>query len=443
MKQFGHFLLLISTIVSFSSCSAFQKGGESMREIGNFFEHVDTGVSLPEDAVYPKGRIFPYMGYSGIHVEDATNGFTVAGHHYGSLTLQKEKLHLAKVAGLSYIFGVGLDGTFVKEPPLTYTPQLLRDTVRQQVLEVVNDPFVLWWYVRPEELRMWRPEEDEYLRIATETIRQNDPHDRPIWMYDPNHRNAESLMKTGRYLDIIGKGCYANAAGHQDSRIWIRWSIDQETTACRELEKLDGRPRTPLVMPQMSKDPDDPALDGMIPTWARHDVYLGLMAGAKGVCIFSLFPRAAITRTHKIHYEAFSRIGKELTGELNLGKVFLFGEERSDLVIQQTEGPATVELYTGPKNKLEENTTSQEERQRHLTTYPALMSKEISYAGSRYLFSCNSTQEQIVCEVSGIPQEGVIIEKVFDGKRVDAPDGSLTLTFDPWQARCIRISRAE
>lgn len=84
-----------------------------------------------------------------------------------------------------------------------------------------------------------------YLRIVSETIRAHDPRHRPVWMYDPNHRTREGLVATGRYLDIIGKGTYVNGAGYQDDRIWGRWSMEQETSACADLVALDGRVRNP------------------------------------------------------------------------------------------------------------------------------------------------------------------------------------------------------
>ena len=33
---------------------------------------------------------------------------------------------------------------------------------------------------------------------VTEAIRETDPHNRPVWMYDPNHRTSEPLVGTGR-----------------------------------------------------------------------------------------------------------------------------------------------------------------------------------------------------------------------------------------------------
>ena len=436
LMQYAIPFTLAGLVINSVGCSTAQVNSNAQED---FFAYVDTGKDLPEDKIYPQGRIFPYMGYSGKHEEDAANGFTAAGHHYGLMTQQKDKLAAAKEAGLPYLFGVGMQGRFVHDPPLQFTEEQLKDTVRQQVLEVVDDPYVLWWYLLPEEMRFWRAEEMDYMRIATETIREHDPHGRPIIMYEPNNRTTKSLVKTGAYQDIIAKGCYVNAVGHQDSRIWIRWSMEQEMVACEQLEKQDGRLRTPLMMPQMSRDQEDPALDSMVRAWARHDVYLGMMTGAKGVLIWSLFPRQQLMRSHKIHYDAFSEAGMELTRELNLGKVFLFGEEKADLTVQQTEGIREVELYIGPKNKIEENTTSDEERERYLKAYPALTTREISYAGRRYLFLCNSSTEPMVCEVEGLPRYAKV-ERLFVGKGEESSGVPLCVRLAPWEVECLRLS---
>lgn len=430
--------LLCGFVVAITGCCSLCVQEDKNAE---FFAYVDTGEDLPEEGFYPQGRKFVYMGYSGINEQDAQNGFSVGGHHYGPMELQKKELASAKAAGLPYIYAVGLEGSFVNEKLIGFDKDALRETVKRQVLEVVDDPYVLWWYIKPEEMRMWIDEEVEYLRIAYETIRDNDPHGRPIWMYDPNHRTADYLKRTGKYLDIIGKGCYVNRIGNMDSRIWVRWTMDQETTACEDLESLDGRKRTPIVMPEMIFAPEDTALDPLIPAWARHDTYLGLMTGAKGVCIFSLFPRPELKRTHKEYYDAYSKIGKELTGDLDLGKVFLFGQSRDNLSIEQLSGLQEVQLYTGPRNEVEKNTMSEEEMKKHLLHYPALTTKEITYAGKVYLFLCNSSKDPMACRIAGIPKgETISVVELFHNQPIDAPKGTCEINLGPWGAKCIGIS---
>ena len=435
-------ILITLFIISPLLHAAVTEQEELKIKLERFFSPVDSGMELPADKIYPEGRIMPFMGYSGKNETDAKNGFTVGGHHYGALSKQPEKLANAKAAGLPYIYGVGLEGSFhKKENPIKFTEESLKAEIKKQVLAVADDPFVLWWYVKPEELRMWRKNEKEYLRIVTETIRETDPEKRPVWMYDPNHRNSDGLKATGAFLDIIGKGCYVNLAGYEADRSWVRWTIDQETTACRELEKQDSKKRTPILMPQLSQDPFDPEDDKMIATWVRHDIYLGLMSGAKGVAIWSLFKRRGVKRTHHIFYEAYATVAQELKGPDGLGEVFLFGEDKNDLTITQTLGPKTIELFTGPRNKLEDGTISEAEKKKHTFNYPALATREISFAGKRYLFLCNSTRENLACEISGFPGAGIKLEEHFSKKPHEIENQKISLDFKPWEARCILITK--
>lgn len=112
------------------------------------------------------------------------------------------------------------------EKPLDLSIAEIRQQIAEQVAKVVDRKSICWWYVTPEEIRYWRKNEMDYLRAATGAIRAADPLKRPIWMYEPNFRDAASLMKAGKYLDIIGKGVYVNLADYQESRVGCvgRWS---------------------------------------------------------------------------------------------------------------------------------------------------------------------------------------------------------------------------
>jgi hypothetical protein len=424
----------------------------------SFFKPVDTGASLPADRVYPQGRIFPFMGFSGNPSREATNGFTVAGPGYGLQAHQSGLLARAKEGKMPFVYGVGLDGLFVNNT-LKYEDQTLRTEIARQVRKAMNDPAVAWWYLRPEELRMWRRDERNYLRLVYETVHATDPQQRPVWMYDPNHRNETNLMATGEFLDIIGKGSYVNLMGFQNDRVWVRWSIDQETGAAAKLEAKDGRRRMPLLVAQLSEDPPNPADDDLIPAWVRHDVYLGLMANARGVAIWSLFRRNSVQRTYDRWYNAYAQVARELTGPLDLGQVFLFAEPRADLRVNQTEGPREAMLRTGARNKTESNTTTAVEKagtgarnktESNTTTavekagatphYPALMVRELAYGSNRYLFLCNSSTNRIGAVVEGIPRNATL-KVLFGGESSRLRGDSVAVAVGPWGVQCLRISR--
>lgn len=404
-----------------------------------FFKPVDTGASLPAERVYPQGRIFPFLGFSGNPAREATNGFTVAGPGYGLQAHQAGLLAQAKAGNLPFVYGVCLDGLFVNNT-LHYEEHALRTEIARQVREAMNDPAVAWWYLRPEELRMWRRDERNYLRLVYETVHATDPQQRPVWMYDPNHRTETNLMATGEFLDILGKGSYVNLMGFQNERVWVRWSMEQETGAAAKLEAKDGRRRMALLVAQLSEDPSNPADDALIPAWVRHDVYLGLMANARGVAIWSLFRRPSVQRTYDRWYNAYAQVARELTGPLALGQVFLFGESRADLQVHQTEGPRGATLRTGARNQTEANTTTAVEKAGATPHYPALMVRELAYGAERYLFLCNSSPNRIGAEVQGIPRHATL-QALFGGESSRWRADSVAVALGPWGVQCLRISR--
>ncbi|MCB1132931.1 MAG: hypothetical protein KDN05_17540, partial [Verrucomicrobiae bacterium] len=365
------------------------------------------------------------MGYSGVPGRDARNGFSVAGPSYDAD--QKAKLAEAKAAGLRYPHKVGIDMKFhakAPEKPLDLSVEEIKKRIAAQVQEVAADESICWWYLTPEELRHWRENEMEYLQAATEAIRAADPMGRPIWMYEPNHRDAASLAKTGRFLDIIGKGFYTNLAGYRDNRIWVRWSIEQETDAIESMGN-GGSGKVPIVMPELCADPEDPSLDHLIPAWTRHDTYLGLMCGGKGVAIWSLFPRNEVKRTWRIWYDSYSAIARELTGPSGLGQVFLHGIAEPVVEVSILDGPKELALTKGARNSLETTTTSEAEKAEALVTYPALCVTQLRHNGHTYIFLCNSSSDSTIKYQSTPLPEGGTITDVFPFRPYQPTNGKL------------------
>lgn len=174
-----------------------------------------------------------------------------------------------------------------------HSPVQARQEVEKRVRELASHKEIVWLLVRPEELRPRRTDEMQYLAIVCEAIRKSDPSARPISHYNPNHRDAKTLAPIARQVDVLAKGCYVNHAGRKRDRAWVRWSVEQEVAAIAAAT----RPNViPLVMPKLCKDPE-PEEDKDIRAWVRHDVYLGLASGAKGVLAWSLFKRKEVKRT--------------------------------------------------------------------------------------------------------------------------------------------------
>ncbi|MCX6910026.1 MAG: hypothetical protein NTY01_18560 [Verrucomicrobia bacterium] len=401
---------------------------------GGFFDAApDAGASLPADRIYPQGRIFPFSGYSGKPEREKANGFTMHGPVYGNKKI--EALEANEKAGLPFPYTIGLDMKFHSDKPLVLTEAEIKAAITKQVAEVAARTNICWWYLQPEEIRYWRKNEIAYLKAASEAVHATDPLKRPVWMYDPNHRDAKALVQTGAHLDLIGKGCYVNYAGYQGRRVWVRWGMEQEVEAIRQL----GGHRVPLLVPELCKDPD-PALFGQIPAWVRHDVYCGLIHGAKGIVIWSLFKRAGVRESYDLWYGAYATAARQLTGERKLGEVFLFGEPRCDLTVKQLSGPATVTLADKTKTA-EAKSLSDREKAGMSPKYPALSWRELARGTSRYLFVCNSSSETVRVAVSGFPRVSAVEEADTGAVVETANKPALEFELSAWGARALKFSR--
>jgi len=372
--------------------------------------------ALPPDGIYPHGRKLAFLGYSGDPARDLARGFTVAGPVYGDQTLYLQK---CQKNGWPTVAHVGPKITFNDKDPAKYKldpPSLVQD-VQRQVRELAGNRQIIWWAVHPEELRHWRSDEMQYLSLVCDTVRKNDPQHRPIFLYNPNHRDAASLAPIAQQVDIVGKGCYVNFAGRKHERGWVRWSIEQEVEALR----VAGRPGAiPLLMPELMQDPE-PDEDRQIRSWVRHDVYLGLASGAKGVLIFSLFKRKEVKRSWQLWYDAYSECAQELNGARGLAQVFLFGTPSATLTVRQTQGASTAKVSLG--GGAEPTTTTAQERAGREIKLPAWTAAEFTFKNGRWLFLINSLPAPAVFSVTGWPA-GMRAEDAFLGKAVALQGGA-------------------
>lgn len=372
------------------------------------------------------------MGYSGNPARDLAAGFTVAGPVYGD---QRPYLDRCLEKGLPVVAHVGLPVTFHDKAPNKYRVDepALRAAIAGQVGDLAAHAEVAWWMITPEELRPWRGDEMRYLEIVAATVRANDPLGRPVALYNPNHRDAGSLAPIARHVDVVAKGCYVNLTGRKRDRAWVRWSIAQELLASENA----GRPGAfAIVMPELCHDPE-PSEHGEIERWVRHDVYLGLVSGAKGVLIWSLFPRREVKRTWQLWYDAYAQCGRELGPERGLGEVFLFGERRTDLAVALTAGAAEIAVPLG--GEVEPETTSAEERAERNVRQASWTAAEMAHGTSRYLFLVNSANDPAAFTVAGWPP-GTAAANACTGAAVALPaTGPLRLALPAYGVTALRF----
>ena len=395
----------------------------------------DTRAGLPADGIYPRGRKLAFMGYSGNPGRDLTNGFSVAGPVYGN---QAPYLERCFAQGWPVVAHIGPRISFADKNPAKYRldETTLRQQIETQVRALAGHKEIVWWAVAPEELKPWREEEMKYLSIVCQAIRDSDPQRRPIYHYNPNHRNADTLLPIARQVDVLAKGCYVNHVGRKRDRAWVRWGVEQEIEA---LGKAGRANAIPLVMPELCADPE-PAEDKEIRSWVRHDVYLGLSSGAKGVLIWSLFKRKGVSRTWQLWYDAYAECAKELNGQRALAQVFLFGERRSDLKVSLVQGEGNANLTLG--GSAEPTTTSSAERAKRQIKLSAWTHAEFAYGSRRWLFLVNSANSPAAFTVTGWPRSSRA-ENAFDGSPLRLADATpLQLEVPAYGVTAISFSRA-
>jgi hypothetical protein len=215
-------------------------------------------------------------------------------------------------------------------------------------------------------------------------------------MYEPNHRDAKALQQTSRHLDYVTKSAYANYVDQKRSRTWIRWSVEQAVIAAKNTQT------TPLVVLWMAQDQDNPDDIRDIPAWTRHDVYLSLITGAKGIIVFSGWRgRAGFQNHFDKFYDGYISAAKELNGSKQLAAIFLSGTPRNDISIAVTSGPEKQAFIYRDK--------------RHI--YPTVSWLHTVYNGKNYLFIVNSANEQVRIALNGISDEQKLIN-VFNERGI-------------------------
>lgn len=387
----------------------------------------DDGKDLPADRIYPAGRIFPFTGFSPASVAaTAKAGFSMAGPVYSDGQMRKLKAGselLPIVWPLRAVDGrTTLTRKLLDNPNLDLEPYV--ESIEKQVRKSASNSNIAWWYLMPEELRPWRKLDMEFLHRAVAAIRNNDSERRPVWMYLPNHYNAEQLRPFAAELDIIGKGMYPSQFDKERERVWCRWSMESETEAIRQA----GSRSIPIAVVEMFRQPSSEMLT-RVESLVRHDIYLALISGAKGIAVFSLAERSGFS-AHPRYFDAYAFEAGRLGGPEGIGQIFLFGRPMNDLKVKIVKGPER--LKTTPIPRKEE-----------VREYPSIAFAELGWRDNHVLALVNSSDDtQVTVEISGLPAEPVRITDLITNQEYDrTSSGTFQSIISPYQAVCLKFNR--
>lgn len=422
MKQLSIFLSAFAAVLTVAGAGFF-----------DFPE--DKGRALPADKVYPNGRIFPIMTYTGGSKSEQLrkDGFTVVGPVYGKN--HDGAMENAHKFGMPMIFsirakqdGVSVDKNFLRRSGIKPDPAKLTESIRNIVKDAVKKyPEIAFFYVTPEELRHWKSKEYDFIKLAIDAVHSTGVK-QPLWMYTPGHYGQDSLSKYADRLDVMGKGCYTNYSGYKNNRVWIRHSVTIMKNAAATGSEVD----LVLAVLEMFRTPEQSEIP-MIPRWARHDFYASLIEGAKGLAIFSLSRRKGFAEAHTLYYGAYSQAAKEVTGKNGLGEIFLFGERRQDVKWRVSSGNAQIKLQVPARAK--------DPAKAKFFTYPSVGIADIAHARGRYLFMVNSDNADISGVISGMPAGTVVKDAVTGEKIAVAENGSVKLTFKALEVKLFKLER--
>lgn len=307
----------------------------------------------------------------------------MVGPYYGARPTE-ELLDAAERAELGVLYPLGLE-----EPKLADEG---REDLLAQIDAVADHDAIVGWYVLPEELRPWSEAEMLYAARIEALVRSHDPRDRPLLSYQPNHRTRADLSKASASFGLVLRGLYANFVGATDRRGWVR-------EGARTIVAASDIDQTPWAVLEMFEEPSEPS---SIRAWVRHDVYASLVAGARGVLVFSGWPRSGFP-AYEAYLSAYLEVATELNGPLSLATPLLRGAPARPLEFEVVGGPRRTNAAMGDRPRWVDSVES----------------RQVEDGGSRWVYLVNSAVHVVHVRLawadSMCPAVSVVGPEVRDG----------------------------
>ena len=315
--------------------------------------------------------------------ELAQAGVTMVGPYYGEPP-GVELLDAASAAGLKVVYPIGF-ASFRSEDEG-------KSVLVAQVERVRDHDAVGAWYVSPEEVRPWVADELAYLDWVRATVREHDVRGRPLLGYQPNHRRRAELATVSAAFDVVTRGQYANFVGAQERRGWVRVGAETIVAASQPNQQ-------PWAVLEMFEQPNDEDL-GDVRTWVRHDVYASLVSGARGVLVFSGWPRAGFP-AYAAYLEGYLDVVHELNGPSALATPLMQGVPSSQVGVFVEAGPTTVDASPSDRPH----------------TVPSIATREVLVGETTWLYVVSSAEVDVVVRVEApCALESVSGPAVEDGR---------------------------
>lgn len=358
----------------------------------------------------PAGGIFLFGAYSaklgagagGGFIRDvAADSFTLGGLSYADGDKYEAEVRECIARGLKIAFRLcplRTDGSRIS----TKNGEVSRagseqidvwvEQIRQQVAAALGDPglngHIVAWYLMPEELRPWHPQEKALLQRMYDAVQALDPLRRPAWMYNPQRTTAARLLEMASWLDIFSMGIYPRRANNIHNRLQVRYALEQMKLANSRLEK--PRPLLPVLeMFESSAYPGSSEDAALVESFVRHDAYCAIANGADGILVWSMGRRAGFS-AYSDYYAAWAGISRE-TRELGLRDVISRGVPLDAVALSVVTGPVRVPFVWGTVSE----------------SYPPLSSRAWECDGRIYVVVVNSAEEEVGFTLRDATRRGI------------------------------------
>ncbi|MEM7571874.1 MAG: right-handed parallel beta-helix repeat-containing protein [Bacteroidota bacterium] len=319
----------ISYTIGASDCYTISSPGPAQTLISNC-----SAFPLPEPGIYPFGSRFGTVLYA--LYEEAQTAAALgwnAGHTYQEVPVSDSYFEFCTSAGLLAMARLSAEGDL----PNTRSARPEATTI-DEIQQQARNANLVWWDL-PEELRYWRPEEMDIVREYTALTRLHDPYQRPNFMYIPGLYDSEAIENYVPYLDILPASAYP--VWQEQPHAYVRWSVERTRQAITDAgytegpNYLDGE-KTVMAILEMFPDPADTGFE-LSGVGTRHDYWLSLACGARGVLAFSHFYRDQSPALSEV-WDALNAANATLRNS-GIDQILLEGDP-VDLLATVVSGPA-------------------------------------------------------------------------------------------------------
>lgn len=371
-------------------------------------------IAQDNNALYPVGKKFP-LGLYAFQTDDIgapADGWDAA-HNYLEAPMSDSTLNVYKNLGMMGF--ARLSNTADSSKDKVGKPESVIASEIQQQAANGN----ICWFDLPEECRYWKTSEMDIVKNYSTWTRKYDHGKHPNYMYIPGNYDKTDIENYVDYLDIIPASCYPIDMGKPHT--YVRYQTERTFFAIAARSKTIGKnylngEKTVMSILELFGNGN-----GMSAAGSRHDFWLSLAAGARGVLVYAHYYRDS-NSVLKSCWAALTLSARQFTSA-KLGEPLLFG----------TSYNVGMSIKAGPATAVYDSTVS----------YPSITFIAKTYADTLYMIAVNSNESAniVTAEFSGLPDAALQQGKVlFENRVVHLSNTMFTDSFKPLEVHVYKFA---